>query len=155
MASAMSNPSDCELVVFSAARRLSAAARVAYLDDACAGDAALRQRVEELLRAGEEAGGFLQDPALGAQRPADALASANTVQNGTATGERAGDRIGRYKLLQQIGEGGCGIVYMAGQEETGRRREALKVIKLGMDTKQVVARFEAERQALALMDHPN
>ena len=66
-----------------------------------------------------------------------------------------GDRIGRYKLLQQIGEGGCGVVYMAGQEEPVRRRVALKVIKLGMDTKQVIARFEAERQALALMDHPN
>ena len=65
------------------------------------------------------------------------------------------DRIGRYKLLQQIGEGGCGVVYMAEQEEPVRRRVALKVIKLGMDTKQVIARFEAERQALALMDHPN
>jgi len=69
--------------------------------------------------------------------------------------EKPGDRIGRYKLLQQIGEGGCGVVYMAEQEEPVRRRVALKVIKLGMDTKSVVARFEAERQALALMDHPN
>src|SRR5437016_6071213 len=69
--------------------------------------------------------------------------------------EKAGDRIGRYKLLQQIGEGGCGVVYMAEQEEPVRRRIALKVIKLGMDTKQVIGRFEAERQALALMDHPN
>src|SRR5687767_12714070 len=69
--------------------------------------------------------------------------------------EKAGDRIGRYKLLQQIGEGGCGVVYMAEQEEPVRRRVALKVIKIGMDTKQVIARFEAERQALALMDHPN
>src|SRR5947207_1617443 len=69
--------------------------------------------------------------------------------------EKPGDRIGRYKLLQQIGEGGCGVVYMAEQEEPIRRRVALKVIKLGMDTRQVVARFEAERQALALMDHPN
>ena len=66
-----------------------------------------------------------------------------------------GDRIGRYKLLQQIGEGGCGVVYMAEQEEPVRRRVALKIIKLGMDTRQVIARFEAERQALALMDHPN
>src|SRR5207248_516349 len=69
--------------------------------------------------------------------------------------EKPGDKIGRYKLLQQIGEGGCGIVYMAEQEEPVRRRVALKVIKLGMDTRQVIARFEAERQALALMDHPN
>ena len=66
-----------------------------------------------------------------------------------------GDRIGRYKLLQQIGEGGCGVVFMAEQEEPIRRKVALKVIKLGMDTRSVIARFEAERQALALMDHPN
>ena len=69
--------------------------------------------------------------------------------------EKAGDHIGRYKLLEQIGEGGCGVVYIAEQEEPIRRRVALKVIKLGMDTKQVIARFEAERQALAIMDHPN
>ena len=73
----------------------------------------------------------------------------------TAVTEKPGDRIGRYKLLQQIGEGGMGVVYMAEQEEPIRRRVALKVIKLGMDTKQVIARFEAERQALALMDHPS
>src|SRR5204863_3363678 len=69
--------------------------------------------------------------------------------------EKAGDKIGRYKLLQKIGEGGCGIVYMAEQEEPVRRRVALKIIKLGMDTRQVIARFEAERQALAMMEHPN
>src|SRR5881409_3478468 len=69
--------------------------------------------------------------------------------------EKAGDRIGRYKLVEKIGEGGCGIVYLAEQEEPLRRRVALKVIRLGMDTQSVIARFEAERQALALMDHPN
>ena len=69
--------------------------------------------------------------------------------------ENPGDRIGRYKLLQKLGEGGCGIVYLADQEEPVKRRVALKVIKLGMDTREVIARFEAERQALALMDHPN
>src|ERR1017187_130175 len=69
--------------------------------------------------------------------------------------EQPGDKVGRYKLLQQIGEGGCGVVYMAEQEEPVRRRVALKVIKLGMDTKSVIARFAAERQGLALMDHPN
>src|SRR5207253_666771 len=69
--------------------------------------------------------------------------------------EKPGDRIGRYKLLEKIGEGGCGVVYMAEQEEPVRRRVALKVIKLGMDTEAVIARFEAERQALAMMDHPN
>src|SRR5207302_1753832 len=73
----------------------------------------------------------------------------------TIPAERPGDRIGRYKLLEQIGEGGCGAVYVAEQQEDVRRRVALKVIKSGMDTKGVVARFEAERQALALMDHPN
>jgi len=69
--------------------------------------------------------------------------------------KRPGDRIGRYKLLEQIGEGGCGVVYVAEQTDPVRRRVALKIIKLGMDTKSVTARFEAERQALALMDHPN
>jgi hypothetical protein len=69
--------------------------------------------------------------------------------------EKAGDRIGRYRLLEEIGHGGCGVVYMAEQEQPVRRKVALKVIKLGMDTRQVVARFEAERQALALMDHSN
>src|SRR5262249_42665459 len=72
-----------------------------------------------------------------------------------AVTQKAGDRIGRYRLVQEIGHGGCGVVYMAEQEEPVQRRVALKVIKLGMDTRQVVARFEAERQALALMDHPN
>ena len=69
--------------------------------------------------------------------------------------EKPGDWIGRYKLLQKLGEGGCSVVYMAEQEEPVKRRVALKVIKLGMDTKEVIARFEAERQALALMDHTN
>jgi eukaryotic-like serine/threonine-protein kinase len=155
MAFSMSDPIDREVAFFSAARRLAARERAAYLDEACAGNAALRQRVEELLRASEEAGGFLQEPAPGAQRPADTLTVPNPLPNVAAPGEKAGDRIGRYKLLQQIGEGGCGVVYMAEQEEPVRRRVALKVIKLGMDTKQVIARFEAERQALALMDHPN
>ena len=81
--------------------------------------------------------------------------AAPTMLVSAAPSEQQGDRIGRYKLLQLIGEGGCGAVYMADQQEPVRRRVALKVIKLGMDTKQVIARFEAERQALALMDHPN
>src|SRR5436190_3496257 len=83
------------------------------------------------------------------------LAPQNPAAGGVLPVEQTGDRIGRYKLLQKIGEGGCGVVYMAEQEEPVRRRVALKVIKLGMDTKQFVARFEAERQALAVMDHPN
>jgi serine/threonine protein kinase/tetratricopeptide (TPR) repeat protein len=151
----MNNPSDHEVATFSAARQLPAGQRAAYLDEACAGDAALRQRVEDLLRSNEEAGGFLRDPAPGAQRPMDASTPRETLQITAAPGEKPGDKIGCYKLLQLIGEGGCGVVYMAEQEEPVRRRVALKVIKLGMDTKQVIARFEAERQALALMDHPN
>jgi serine/threonine protein kinase/tetratricopeptide (TPR) repeat protein len=150
----MTEPFERELAVFSAARRLAAAERAAYLDQTCAGDAALRRRVEELLRAGEDSEGFLQQPAPGAQRPEGAPAASTLVLNVTP-GEKAGDRVGHYKLLQQIGEGGCGLVYMAEQEEPVRRRVALKVIKLGMDTKSVIARFEAERQALAMMDHPN
>src|SRR5262249_23761925 len=114
-----------------------------------------RQRLEKLLASSQEAGGFLQEPAPGAQRPADDAASAKTLQSSAVPGEKADDRIGPYRLLQQIGEGGCGVVYMAEQAEPVHRRVALKVIKLGMDTKNVVARFEAERQALALMDHPN
>jgi serine/threonine protein kinase len=101
----------------------------------------LRANVEELLLSEETAGGFLADPKRDAS-----TASAQVT-------EREGDRIGRYKLLQKIGEGGCGIVYMAEQTEPVRRRVALKIIKLGMDTRSVVARFEAERQALAMMDH--
>jgi tetratricopeptide (TPR) repeat protein len=151
----MSDGFEREVAVFSVARRLPVAARPAYLDQTCGVDATLRARVEELLRATEDAEGFLQEPAPGALRPAEDEASSQPTQDVTAAGEKAGDRIGRYKLLQQIGEGGCGVVYMAEQEEPVRRRVALKVIKLGMDTKSVIARFEAERQALALMDHPN
>jgi len=124
-------------------------ARARYLKEACADDAALYGRVEKLLRAHDEAGGFFSQPSK-APPPSQ---SPGTIA--LPVTEKPGDRIGRYKLLQQIGEGGCGVVYMAKQEEPVHRRVALKVIKLGMDTKQVVARFEAERQALALMDHPN
>ncbi|HUD46077.1 MAG TPA: serine/threonine-protein kinase [Candidatus Baltobacteraceae bacterium] len=121
----------------------SGAGRQAYLDQACRDDASLRANVEELLRVEESAGGFLAD------RKHEA-----TIQIAPVT-EGEGDRIGRYKLLEKVGEGGCGVVFVAEQTEPVRRRVALKVIKLGMDTKQVVARFEAERQALAMMDHPN
>jgi serine/threonine protein kinase/WD40 repeat protein len=152
---AMTEPFERELAVFSAARRLPAGERGAYLDQTCSADPALRRRVEELLRAGADAEGFLNDPAPGALRPEGPVATSSLIVNTAAPGEKAGDRIGRYKLLQLIGEGGCGLVYMAEQEEPVRRRVALKVIKLGMDTKSVIARFEAERQALAMMDHPN
>jgi serine/threonine protein kinase len=121
--------------------------RASYLDQACAGNVGLRARVEALLEAYAEAGSFLEEPVSPTGEGSKFRASSGI--------EKPGDRIGRYKLLQQIGEGGCGVVYMAEQEEPVRRRVALKIIKLGMDTKQVIARFEAERQALAMMDHPN
>src|SRR5436190_7273935 len=151
----MKVPFEREVAVFDKVRRLARADRAAYLDATCAGDEALRQRVEQLLLSSEEAGDFLHEPAVGAQRTADAPASPNDAQKDVESAKKVGERVGRYKLLQQIGEGGCGVVYMAEQEEPVRRRVALKLIKLGMDTKSVIARFEAERQALALMDHPN
>ena len=141
----MSEPHKPAGVIFEAAIELPLDERAAYVQKACAGDDALRQRVEALLRADASAGTFMNSPAVSPTR--------ETVV--VKPSEKAGDKIGRYKLLQQIGEGGCGVVYMAEQEEPVRRRVALKVIKLGMDTKSVIARFEAERQALAMMDHPN
>jgi serine/threonine protein kinase len=125
----------------------SAGARKDYLDGACAGAAALRAEVEALLEAGARAGSFLEAPA-----PAVHLVA--TVDQ-TPSAERPGTVIGPYKLLEQIGEGGFGTVFMAEQQQPLRRKVALKVLKPGMDSRQEVARFEAERQALALMDHPN
>jgi len=126
--------------VFAAAVELPAEARIAFLDQACAGDSATRARVEALLQAHDRAGHLLDRPAV-------------TVPD---TGERPGAIIaGRYKLLEALGEGGMGTVWMAEQTEPVRRKVALKLIKPGMDSRQVLARFEQERQALALMDHPN
>src|ERR1051325_5737630 len=105
-----------------------------------------------------ECGAALPDETPDGSCPACALQGALALSpDGSVAGaaQKAGHRIGRYKLLEKIGEGGWGVVYMAEQTEPIRRRVALKVVKLGMDTKQVIARFEAERQALALMDHPN
>jgi serine/threonine protein kinase len=134
--------------------------RAAFLSQACGANSVLRREVEELIQALAAAGKFLpEQPAVTGVREALLSSSQALGPGGTATivpvSESLGDRIGRYKLLQQIGEGGCGVVYMAEQEEPVRRRVALKVIKLGMDTKSVIARFEAERQALAMMDHSN
>src|SRR6267142_1835748 len=142
----MNGAPDADIAVFTAALRLPPEERDHYLSEACKGDGEFRRRVEALLMAYEQAGDFLGRPA--GDRPARAAEA-------IPAGEKPGDRIGHYKLLQQIGEGGCGVVYMAEQEEPVRRRVALKIIKPGMDTKSVIARFEAERQALALMDHPN
>jgi serine/threonine protein kinase len=126
--------------IFSLAlQKKSPAERESYLAETCQGDLELRQQVESLLRAQEQAGEFL----------------GQTGKLPEIMSERAGTMIGRYKLLELVGEGGFGRVWMAEQEEPVRRRVALKVIKAGMDTKQVLARFEAERQALAMMDHPS
>src|SRR3954454_14202740 len=122
-----------------------AAERREFLDRACAGDAALRAEVEALLEASDRAGSFLVSPPGSPTRSTAPAAPA----------EGTGTVIGPYKLLQQIGEGGMGTVYMAEQTQPVRRKVALKVIKPGMDSRQVIARFEAERQALALMDHVN
>jgi serine/threonine protein kinase len=137
-------PAADEESLFARALALPADARAAFLAEACAGDPARRRRLEALLRAAARSPEFLEQP-----HTEVAAAPPPSVSEGP------GARVGRYKLLQQIGEGGCGTVFMAEQEEPVRRRVALKVIKLGMDTRSVVARFEAERQALALMDHPN
>ena len=142
---------SAENVFASALALTDPGARSAYLDRACAGNLILREEVESLLAAAQRAGNFLESPASGA---VEAVAKAQDTAGRPLT-EKSGDRIGRYKLLEQIGEGGFGVVWMAEQEEPVRRRVALKIIKLGMDTKEVVARFEAERQALAMMDHPN
>ena len=136
--------SRIESIFYAAMAKGSAAAQAAYLDEACADDPELRGRVELLLDAQPKLGRFLENDATGV---------GFTMEQPIA--ERPGTMIGRYKLIEEIGEGGMGVVYMAEQREPVRRKVALKIIKPGMDTKEVVARFEAERQALALMDHPN
>jgi WD40 repeat protein/serine/threonine protein kinase len=118
--------------------------RASYLDQTCQGRPDLRARVEALLRANVQASSFLAEPS-----------ARHVVTVDEPITERPGTVIGPYKLLEQIGEGGFGVVFMAEQQQPIRRKVALKVIKPGMDTRQVIARFEAERQALALMDHPN
>ncbi len=130
--------------IFLAALERTPAERAAYLDEACAGDAALRQRVEALLRAHDEPWAFLSE----AQADASTTAAPMPTLVGTVIA-------GRYKLLEEIGEGGMGTVWVAEQTQPVRRKVALKLIKAGMDSKSVLARFEAERQALAVMDHPN
>jgi WD40 repeat protein/serine/threonine protein kinase len=153
MAQKPSTPSSArERELFLDALERDPVERGAFLNAACGDDPDLRRRVEELLLEQVQVGDFLENPAA---NPASTLRIGPTTFMAATVTEKAGDRIGRYKLLQKIGEGGCGIVYMAEQEEPVRRRVALKVIKLGMDTKSVIARFEAERQALAMMEHPN
>jgi serine/threonine protein kinase len=137
-------PDDVQSIFGRALEIESAAERAAYLDQACGPDDGLRAEVEGLLAANGRAGEFMRRP----------VAAGITGSYEPLT-EGPGTRVGPYKLLQQIGEGGMGVVYMAEQEQPVRRKVALKIIKPGMDSKQVVARFEAERQALAMMDHTN
>jgi serine/threonine protein kinase len=151
-----------EAVCVAALNMPDPAVRAQFLDRACAGDARLRAAVEDMLAAQAGAEEFFERgraavnaPELDAQAAELLRQPAEGIQPDELADERLGSRVGRYQLLQKIGEGGCGTVYLAEQEKPVRRQVALKVIKLGMDTKSVIARFEAERQALALMDHPN
>lgn len=131
--------------------------REAFLDQTCHGMPELRQRLETLLRLRESADRFFEPGA--AELPIPHQEEKATGLSGSpASGTDADEmdtRVGRYRLLEKLGEGGCGIVYLAEQMEPVRRRVALKIIRLGMDTENVIARFEMERQALAMMDHPN
>src|SRR5262245_7511774 len=140
----MNQPSPLEAVFFAALEKGSPPERAACLDEACAADPDLRRRVEKMLAAQAQAGSFLEHPAQ---------SRAATAAEPPAR-EGPGAVIGPYKLLQQLGEGGMGTVYMAQQSQPVLRLVALKVIKPGLDSHPVLARFEQERQALALMDHP-
>jgi hypothetical protein len=141
----MSTPkSPVESIFFAALEKASPPERAAYLDEACGTDGELRRRVERLLDAHTEVGSFLEGG-----RPRPVVTVDEPIREGPGT------VIGPYKLLEQIGEGGFGVVFMAEQQRPVRRKVALKILKPGMDTRQVIARFEAERQALALMEHPH
>src|SRR5262245_910927 len=122
----------------------SAPERHAFIDHACAGDAELKRRVDELVENHFRAGSFLESPASPVGDTLD-----DPIR------ESPGAVIGPYRLMEEIGAGGFGLVFVAEQQQPVRRKVALKVIKPGMDTREVIARFQAERQALALMDHPN
>jgi len=135
----ITEPNRTEEVFSAALQRKPGAERAAYLDGICAGDPVLRERVEALLGANEAAGDFLKQAVLTGEPTLD----------GSGLVESPGCVVGRYKLLERIGEGGMAVVYMAEQQEPIRRKVALKIIKLGMDTRQVIARFEAERQTLS------
>lgn len=132
-----------ELIFLAALDKTPGADRKAFLDEACGGDDALRQRVEQLLKADAITQGILE-------RGPECVAAVDKPSN-----ECPGTLIGPYKLVEPIGEGGMGTVWMAQQTAPVKRLVAVKLIKAGMDSRQVIARFEAERQALALMDHPN
>src|SRR6476620_762355 len=140
----MNDQLDIKSIFAQAAEILTPQERAAFLDQACGNNAEIRARVEQLLAAMDNAGGFMQQPAMLAP-----------TANYSPIAERPGTMIGPYKLMEQIGEGGFGLVFVAEQQQPVRRKVALKVIKPGMDTREVIAHFEAERQALAMMDHPH
>src|SRR3954454_22887236 len=174
------DPRRVQEVFLAAVEERDPAARAAVLDRECAGDRELRRRVESLLRAHDEPDDFLDRPIVGPAgrsgtalphpegdaevepdrdfAPDEYIAPPGPPAHGPETPsetEGPGHRIGSYELLRKIGEGGMGVVYLAEQVDPVRRRVALKIIKPGMDSEQIIARFQAERQALALMDHPN
>src|SRR5438067_6398954 len=145
---AMGGAKPDEKSVFNAARRIgSADARRRFLARACEGDPALRSRVEALLRVYHEDGDFLQTPAVGV--------GDSSADPDVGTGDAPGTVIGPYTLVDRLGEGGMGVVYRAEQAHPVRRQVALKIVRPGMDTEQILSRFEGEREALALMDHPH
>jgi serine/threonine protein kinase len=139
--SAMVEPSRVEEIFSAALEKRTPDERAAFLDDACRDEPDLRQRIEKLLAAKQDENGN--------------AAVAATREHVEVPTDTIGSKIGPYKLLQRLGEGGMGVVYLAEQEHPVKRRVALKIIKTGMDSAQVAARFEQERQALAMMDHPN
>jgi serine/threonine protein kinase/tetratricopeptide (TPR) repeat protein len=142
------NDPNREAALFEALIKLAIEKREIFLDGACLGQPAMRARLEALLVAHDQTDDVL------AVQPVPPPGTMK-IELTDAPDEAIGQKIGHYKILEKVGEGGCGVVYVAEQTEPVRRRVALKVIKLGMDTRAVVARFEAERQALAMMDHPN
>lgn len=149
-----------EDIYYEASRMEDLQARARYLTQACGGDDALRRRVEDLLDASRAADLFFDKAVPSLDFSESGLSDSERVARATNAGSYAIEdfpdaRIGRYKLLEKIGEGGCGLVYLAEQEEPVQRRVALKIIRRGMESRTVIARFEAERQALAIMDHPN
>ncbi len=145
----MDVPDSLEETIFAAARALSDPKKqTVYLDLACGNNQDLRRRIERLLKAGQRAHAFFAQYAELSTNAIPTLAD-------TGASRECGSSIGRYKLLEKVGEGGFAVVWMAEQHEPVRRRVALKILKPGLETKNVIARFEAERQALAMMDHPN
>ncbi|HEY7308011.1 MAG TPA: tetratricopeptide repeat protein [Gemmataceae bacterium] len=155
------DPQRVQAVFLAAVEAGNVTARAAVLDRECGADSELRQRVEALLKAHDEPDSFLDEQAADLSPTTDTTSSPgdsaeqSAGERASVATERIGSHIGPYKLLEQIGEGGFGVVFMAEQTQPIRRKVALKILKPGMDTRQVIARFEAERQALALMDHPH